>query len=150
MGSEMCIRDRPRTAPSSTKEHRITLGNYEREQLSAMVERANEDKDDQFLIESMRILAGPVAGAASAYMLYQGMVGWGEGRNRIAEWWRNLTSPDTGPTASDVPRATVGVIDSFFTFVFGPLGYEGSGTFSDDSQVGDMWSAPDGGGGGGF
>jgi len=136
----------PRTAPDNTTEHRVTLGTYEREQLKAMVKAANRDRT----LETVASFAAPVAGFGAAYVLYQGMVGWGEGRNRIAEWWKSLTSPETGPTAGDAPEIAVGVLDGFFRLVFGPLGYTGGGQFSDGSAIGDFWRNPDGGGGGGF
>jgi hypothetical protein len=132
----------PRTSPDTTTEHRITLGSYERERLESMVKAANRDRT----VEAVAQLAGPVAAVGAAYVVYQGMVGWGEGRNRIAEWWRGLTTTTTG----DVAQASPGLIDSALVFVFGPLGYTGSGGFSDGSSIGDFWRKPDGGGGGGF
>ncbi|MGB0726281.1 MAG: hypothetical protein ACPGQO_05795 [Candidatus Poseidoniaceae archaeon] len=136
----------PRTAPDTTTEHRVTLGTFERERLEAMVKAANRDRT----LEAVAQLAGPVAAVGAAYVVYQGMVGWGEGRNRIAEWWQNITSPSTGPTTADVANAAPGVVDTALTLVFGPLGYTGGGTFSDGSRIGDFWRKPDGGGGGGF
>jgi hypothetical protein len=84
----------PRTAPDTTTEHRITLGTYERERLEAMVKAANRDRT----LEAVAQLAGPIAAVGAAYVVYQGMVGWGEGRNRIAEWFNNVGNEDgTGP-----------------------------------------------------
>lgn len=140
----------PRKATDAVTEHRITLGDFERQELNAFLETQKRDTDLDLILDVGRALAGPVAIAATGFMIYQGMVGWSTGRDKIAEWWDNLTSPATGPTVGDVPAASAGLIDGFFTLVFGPLGYEGGGTFSDGSSFGDMWRAPDGGGGGGF
>jgi len=107
----------PRTAPSSTKEHRITLGNYEREQLSAMVERANEDKDDQFLIELARITAMPVAVLSASYLFYLGITNFGFGIDVLREKWTAYVSESkaaqavvdaTGKMAVDVSQGKEG------------------------------------------
>lgn len=131
-------------------EHRITLGEYERQELKALLETQKRDADLDLVLDVGRALAAPVAIAATGFMIYQGMVGWSTGRDKIGEWWNNLTNPATGPTVGDVPAASVGLIDGFFTFVFGPLGYVGGGTFSDGSSFGDFWRPPETGGGGGF
>lgn len=132
------------------QEHRITLGDYERKQLEEAVTATRVDQDLRMAVDVVNAVAMPVAVGVAGFFVYRGMNGWGTGRDKIAEWWENLTSPATGPTVSDAPAGIAAVFDGFAKFVFGPLGYEGGGTFSDGSSFGDAWKSPDGPGGGGF
>lgn len=124
----------PRLPVDNVTEHRVTLGEKERQIAQAAIEAADKDRDLRLALDVAQIAAMPLAVAAAGFLVYRGMNSWGTDRDKIAEWWDGVTSPETGPTFG--PGVVVGAIDGFAKFVFGPLGYVGGGQFSDGSSFG--------------
>lgn len=79
----------PRAPPTNVVEQRVTLGNYERERLDALLEVANRDRTIDQIVEVATAALAPVGLLLTGYVVYQGMIHWATGvdglRNRFSE-----------------------------------------------------------------
>lgn len=75
----------PRKATDTVTEHRITLGDYERAELSKMLQAQRVDEDLDLVLEIVKSLALPVSIGAAAFMIYHGLIGLSLGKDFIQE-----------------------------------------------------------------
>lgn len=90
----------PRLPVDNVTEHRVTLGEKERQIAQAAVDAAEKDRDLRLALDVAQIAAMPLAIATAGFFVYRGMNSWGTDRDKIAEWFDGLTDNDgtgTGP-----------------------------------------------------
>ena len=93
----------PRTSPDRTQEQRITLGTYERGLLADYIE-ATQQPDDFTLkgvLDTMNVVAMPVAVLGAAYLAYLGAVNFSTG---IDELKQRAAATPAGRTLTNVAR----------------------------------------------
>lgn len=77
----------PRKATDAVTEHRITLGDFERAELSKMLQAQRTDDDLELVIEIAKALALPVSIGAVGYLAYLGLSNFGLGLDVLREKW---------------------------------------------------------------
>ena len=106
----------PRKAPTQVIEHRITLGNYEREQVQTLVRRHALNSNARIVTDSLQSVSLPLIGVAA--LLYVGFSlddvvesaksTFSKYTNKISDW---LVDPDgagiVNYTADEIGRAIV-------------------------------------------
>lgn len=67
----------PRLPVDNVTEHRVTLGDKERQLLAAAIGDADEDRDLAMALDIAQAVAMPVSLLAVGYLVYLGMTNWG-------------------------------------------------------------------------
>jgi len=114
----------PRKATDAVTEHRITLGDFERAELTKMLEAQRKDEDLEIILEIGKALALPVSIGAVGYLAYLGLTNFGLGLDVLREKWTAYVA------RSKAADAVVAATDAFKVDVSQGLEGEGGGAGS--------------------
>ena len=92
----------PRQPVGNVTEHRITLGDYERKEMHAFLEKQGQAEDVEAIMEVLQALAMPVSILGVGFLGYLGMINLFSGVNVLSNWWKGRVA-----TAADAVESAV-------------------------------------------
>ncbi len=106
----------PRSSPSSTTEHRLTLGTFERDRLEQFLTHQQRDRTLESALDVTKAALQPVGLLLASFIAYQGMIHWASGVDGLKN---RFTEAPVGQTLSNVRR-----LNPAYRFITWSLGGE--------------------------
>jgi len=88
----------PRQPVGNVTEHRVTLGDFERRELSGFIAAREKDQDLELVLDVVRATAQPLAIVSASYLFYLGITNWGTAIDVVKNWWTGYVAESKAAT----------------------------------------------------